>query len=147
MSTYTGRTRTDDFRVKDIDALVADLQRHGLDVELNDQVEYDGTIYLAPEPNGSWCLMVQGTNSEPWPMLDASSTAQRLNIDDTEAPEDYTDLADLVAAHLVEGRVVTFTHVGYMGFFDLAGFSIGINSRGERLTVDTSSLDTSSLEG
>ncbi|ADK69021.1 MULTISPECIES: hypothetical protein [Gordonia] len=131
MSTYTALARTNSFAVRDVTALISDLERYGLSVG-----SFGGTgdLVLDTDKQGRVALF----SSEGWPSFDEDSLAMRLGIDDEESPvpSDHESLADLVSAHLTPDQVAIFTEVGNEKFRYLSGRAVAVNSGGEQRQID-----------
>lgn len=140
MANYAANARTNKFRVKDVNALVKDIEKAGLSVVEREpsKAPVYGDIELVrrnTQEDGSErvCLFAD----EGWPSFDEDSVAARLELeDDQPIPEGYESLHMLVAQHLVEGEVAIFIEVGAEKLRYLGGTAVAVNASGETRRVD-----------
>ena len=90
MANYAANARTNKFRVKDADALVADIARFGVSVveQKTPGVPVYGDIELMrrnTQADGSERIMLFA--NEGWPSFDEDSVASRLDLEEDEAEE------------------------------------------------------------
>lgn len=140
MADYTAIARTNYFRVKDLDALRAELKSYGLEPGGWDSSR-DGMILDAEptnKPEGAIAFFCNGT----WPSLDEDSTADRLVDDaDAELPDAGDErLLELIGRHLVDTDVAVFLEIGNEKMRYLGGSATAINARGEVRTVNLESI-------
>lgn len=133
MADYLAKSRTNYFRVKDLEAFTADLVRHGLAPGgWNDHGDLVLDTDRTNRPEGAIALFYDGD----WPMLDEDSVAMRLDLEDAEDSDqpvktDYNEVYQLIAAHLVESDVAVLISVGSEKFRYLGGSALAVNSRGD----------------
>lgn len=143
MANYVAKSRTNYFRVTDLESFTADLTRHGLTPggwDDHSDLVLDRDITNRPE--GAIALFYDGD----WPMLDADSVAMRLDLEDPEdyedpagadqpTPSDYDELYELIAAHLVDTDVAVLIGVGSQKMAYFGGAALAVNSRGDTQRV------------
>lgn len=133
MSTFAGNARTNDFQVKDLTALRADLASVGITAAEADRMGFGADFVIRENPDGSIRILSAGT----WPRFDEDSIAERLDLDeDEDVPSTHESLAHLIAAHLVDDEVAVFIEIGQEGFRYLAGNATAINNKGEIRAID-----------
>lgn len=133
MANYLAKSRTNYFRVADLESFTADLTRHGLTPggwDDHSDLVLDRDITNRPE--GAIALFYDGD----WPMLDEDSVAMRLDLEDAEDSDqpvktDYDELYELIAAHLVESDVAVLIGVGSEKMAYFGGAALAVNSRGD----------------
>lgn len=138
MANYTANARTNKFRVKDIDALIASLAVYGLTV---DEESWKADMVLVRRNNPSKENQITLLSYDGWPGLDEDTVASRLGLDDGEhddapVPSEFDSLHKLIAAHLVEGEVAVFVEVGQEKMRYLGGTTVAVNASGETRRVD-----------
>lgn len=116
MANYDAKCRTNYFRVKDPDAFRELLKRLS-DIGIECQDDERGFVLLCDEG--------------PWP--------QSMEDPDTGEDVDF-DVVDFVSEHLPDGEVAIFQEAGGEKLCYLTGFSIAVNSKGERLSVDMNDI-------
>lgn len=140
MANYAANARTNKFRVKDADALVADIARFGVSVveQKTPGVTVYGDIELMrrnTQADGSERIMLFA--NEGWPSFDEDSVASRLDLEEDEAlPEGSDSLHMIVSKHLVEGEIAIFVEVGAEKLRYLGGTAVAVNHEGETRRVD-----------
>lgn len=140
MANYAANARTNKFRVKDVDALVADVARAGITIVEQGRpgVPVYGDIELVrrnSQVDGS--ERVELFASEGWPSFDEDSVADRLGLEEDQTVPDLPDsLHMIVSRHLVEGEVAIFVEVGVEKLRYLGGVAVAVNDRGETRRVD-----------
>lgn len=136
MADYLAKSRTNYFRVTDLESFTADLIRHGLTPgDWNDHSDLILDSGTTNRPEGAIALFYEGD----WPMLDADSVAMRLDLEDPEdpagtgqpTPSDYDELYELIAAHLVDTDVAVLISVGSEKMAYFGGAALAVNSRGD----------------
>lgn len=133
MSTFAGNGRTNDFRVKSVDALRSDLSDFGITTSAADEIGFGSDFVIRENADGTIHLLSSGV----WPRFDEDNIAERLDLDDEEdVPTKYESLVHLVGAHLVDDEVAVFIEIGQEGFRYLAGSATAINAKGEIRAVD-----------
>lgn len=140
MANYAANARTNKFRVKDVDALVADVARAGISIVEQERpgVPVYGDIELVrrnSQIDGSERVALFA--SEGWPSFDEDSVADRLGLEEDQPVPDLPDsLHMIVSRHLVEGEVAIFVEVGVEKLRYLGGVAVAVNDRGETRRVD-----------
>ena len=142
MANFYATSRTEEFRVRDVQALRDDLAAWGItdDIEIVEVPRAEpGTIYLLAR-----------THNGEWPSFEDTWVADRLDLypdtreDDHDVEgalahlphhDDVEDIWDLVGKHLVEGEVAIFKSVGNEKLRYVAGYAVAINAHGESHTI------------
>lgn len=147
----TGTGRSNYFRVRDLDAFVADLTRCGVATTL--RLESG----VGTDPEGSICLLPDGTDTgelpniptdppcdtyTPWdghegPCEDCNWGEAAHGADEDTLPG---SLLDLIGNHLIDGDVAIVIFVANEGLRYVGGGAAAINSRGETVTVHLDSI-------
>jgi hypothetical protein len=124
MATWTGRARSNYFKVKDREAFNAEIARFE-GVAIIDG-SYDNT--------GRVCLIAEDTPEGGWPPADPPPGVRA----DCEDGDDYEPecLPDVLAAHLADNEVAILMEIGGEALRYIGGTSIAIHSSGETLRVD-----------
>lgn len=144
MADFYSTARSEDFRVRDPQALRADLAAWGVveDVEVHETSGApDGTVYL-----------IARTDKGDWPSFEPDWVADRLgwyDLDEDELDarvkalphaERVARIEDLVAAHLVDGEVAVLMSVGHEKMRYVDGWAVAINAAGESRQVALSDI-------
>jgi len=134
---YNALARTNYFQVKDLDRFKADLVDIGIHPGTWDERQRGAEFILDDnennQPRGSIALFSCG----PWPSLDDTSVADRLELAQDEAVDlPYESLHQLVASHLVEDSIAVFMEVGFESLRYVMGTAVAVNAAGETKRVD-----------
>lgn len=120
MVNYYANARSNYFRVKDLTAFTREADRLGLEILSGDG---NGRVMVTPRladfDDGAWPSVV-------WD-------------EDTGEAENF-DIAQWVAGHLEDGEVAIFQEVGAEELRYLTGYSIAVNSKGEKRVVALSDI-------
>lgn len=154
MANFNAVARTNYFRVRDVEAFCADLERHGVTAFDWSGAQMGAEFIIDTdeknEPAGSIALFSYG----PWPTLDEEtlhatlepgqacpqfSGNEPLECDVCEEPRSehpkdgkhYQSVDELVAAHLVKGDVAVFMEVGFEKMRFLSGIAVAVNHKNE----------------
>jgi len=114
VANYSARTRTNYFRVKDVDALKETLAPFGESLEIEVGEKFPNAIYLAWEGDGGWPRYYWDVEAE-------------LVVD--------AWLPQVVAPHVEDEQVAIFLEVGYEKLRYLVGYAVAINNKGETREV------------
>ncbi|MCY1718571.1 hypothetical protein OVA26_16665 [Microbacterium sp. SL62] len=137
MSNFIASARTNRFRVRDIDALKADLATYGVEAATFDDVNRGAEFVLVDESEQYLAGSVSLYSFGAWPSFDEDGIAMRLDLDDeTPVPDKFESLHALVASHLVDGEVAIFIEVGAEKMRYLGGVALAVNAAGETRRVD-----------
>ncbi|WP_156150415.1 hypothetical protein [Gordonia sihwensis] len=119
MASYAGFGRSEDFTVKDFDALTAALDRFDVVIHpYTDRFHAPNTVYL-----------LSGLDSGEWDFIDPD--------DESDDPESIF-LPELIAEHLADGQVAIFKHVGAKKLRYLNAYAVAVHSDGR---IDRVELD------
>jgi hypothetical protein len=131
VSNYIAQARTNYFTVKDVEALTEALRSYGMRPQPWSAAQED--FILDNKNERSVALFSFGG----WPSLDQDAVADRLGVeDDKELPQEYNDLADLVASHLADGEVAIFMEISFEKMRYLGATAVAVNASGERRCVN-----------
>lgn len=165
MANYVAYSRSEDFRIKDVDALRADLKAWGVehDVEVHITVDAPGAPEM-PAPAATVYLTSQSDDGD-WPSFEDDWVVDRLLYSDddevatrfggydlteeqrsellNELPhyKDVADLTDLIGKHLVPGEVAILTSVGHEKLRYVVGYATAVNAYGESHTVSLGDIN------
>ena len=135
MANAIAKSRTNYFRVKDLDAFKADLAAYGISTNGWDQAGYaDIVLDDGPDntPKESIALFVEGV----WPSFDEDFVADRLELEEGQTPpQKYAAIEDLIAAHLINTDVAVITGVNSEKMRWIDGYSVAVNARGEKRSL------------
>lgn len=112
MANYYGTARTNYFRVKDVAAFEAWVEKHHLDVNWDSR------------PGRQGLVAVFGDGDE-------GGTFNLLN----DAEDDSLDIADEIAAHLADDSIAVIMEAGAEKMRYITGWAVAINSKGERVQI------------
>lgn len=116
MATYTAKARSNLFRVKDEAAFRAWARVRDIGIW---EEQKNGTTYF--------CIYGDGPNSDGWP------TSVYDETNDTTLD---VEIESELPAHLQDGSVAVLMTTGSMGYADLYGYAVALNSRGEEAHID-----------
>lgn len=147
MANYIAKSRTNYFRVKDVDALKAELAKYGIEPGDMNNLGYGVDLAIDQDntnkPDGAIALFSDGG----WPSLDEEIVANRLGLEDDEpAPSEHESLVDLFGSHLIDGEVAIFMEVGFEKMRYFGGTAVAVNSAGETRRVDLDDIYTAARE-
>lgn len=134
MANWYGSARTNYFRVRDLEAFRAAAE------PFNVSIEPGGPR----DPADSICLLA--LDGEGWPSptepCDDHDSARgdgecvNCGLVHSATNTGYESVADMVAAHLIDGDVAVFMEVGAENLRYLTGMAVAVNSRNERVSLN-----------
>lgn len=114
MANYTASARSNQFEVKDPDALRRELADLDIDVVSDDPENPQRVVLLCHSDNGTW---------PSW------------RYDEPADNDIEVDVAALIAAHLTAGQVAVLIESGAEKLRFIGGHAVAVNSRGEQVDV------------
>jgi hypothetical protein len=146
MSPYSATARTNYFKVKDVDALKAELIKYGITPASFAEAS-SGETFVVDDginaPDGSIALF----SFAAWPSFQEDAIAERLEVEDVRTvPAKHNSLHSLVSAHLVEREVAIFIEVGSEKLNYLRGVTIAVNAAGETRRLDLDDIFELAME-
>lgn len=134
---YYSKARTNYFTPKDRDAFEEDLRRY----LIADDVEIVSARADSGHPADSIAVLME--NGAPYVNPDFILEQWDENNPGVPAPaaEDIpSDIVDLLIPHLRDDQVLIYVTIGSEGMRYLDGYACAVNSAGERVTIDTTTI-------
>jgi len=118
MANYTGKGRTNYFKVKDLDAFIEAISQ--LPVEYHFDAKGEALMVMDDDPDGG------GWNNGYW--------------DEETGEWEEIDLAKIIAEHLCDEEVAVILEVGSEKYRYLSGYAEAVNNRGESRSVNLNQI-------
>lgn len=135
MSDPIAQSRTNYFRVKDLEAFKKDLAIHGIKPDAWGDRGAEFILDDNPDnqPAGSIALFSYGF----WPSFDEDAVADRLDLDaeEDEIPQEHESIEDLIAAHLIDTDVAILQGISFEKMRYINGYAVAVNARGEKKSL------------
>ncbi|WP_342314750.1 hypothetical protein LIX17_25125 (plasmid) [Mycobacterium avium subsp. hominissuis] len=122
MADYSGKGRTNIFKVKDIDALKAALAGAEFTVEARPDRGADAVLIQVSDNDVTGC----------W--------GQPVHTDDDDAEPTELFVPDMIAEHLQDGQVAVFVHAGSEKLNYLSAYSIAVHANGNQVRLDLNDI-------
>jgi hypothetical protein len=117
MAQLVAKSRTNYFRVKDVDVFRESMNTCSLTVRQSE----DGRV----------CVLAEDTDCGLWPTS---------IYDETLDDDVHVDVASLIAGHLERGQVCIIQEISYERLRSLTGWAMAINADGEERFIELSSI-------